>query len=151
MSSDPLAETVGRLIGRPWSRRFTCWHLVAEVQALRGLSLPVPVRIPADPQRRHEAFAAHPERRRWRRVSGPETGAVVLMSRCPAPRRDEHAGVVVALPTPLVLHVMAPQGTILEEPSRLSAQGWFLDFYLPLDVAASSRASRVALPLPTLP
>lgn len=148
MSGDPLAAAVGRLIGRPWSRRFTCWHLVAEVLALRGLVLPVPARIPADPQRRHDAFTAHPERRRWRRMEALAPWAVVLMSRCPAPRRDEHAGVVVALPMPLVLHVMAPQGTILEEPSRLAAQGWFLDFYLPLEGPAAPRASRAALPAP---
>lgn len=131
LSRDPLALAVGDLIGRPWSRRWTCWHLVSHVQSLIGRTLPVPRRIPADPARRHRAFADHPVRAAWQR--GPqEHGAVVLMSRCPAPRRDEHAGVLLMLPMPLVLHVIAPQGGILEDPSRLAAQGWYCDFYLPI-------------------
>jgi hypothetical protein len=130
---DAVVAAVGGMIGRPWdARRWFCWRLVAEIQGLVGRTLPIPRAVPRTAAARHSAFHEHPLFCDWRRAAPLTPWSVVLMSRCPAPRRDEHAGVVVMLPIPLILHVIAPQATILEDASRLAAQGWCLDFYEPV-------------------
>ena len=118
------------LIGRPWSRERSCWHLAAEVQmALFGRDLPS-VTLPADPTWRWMigTLAAHPERARWREVppaplpgliTAPD-GALVAMARAD---RAAHVGVWLA-PERVVIHCDETFGVQADAPAALRAAGW---------------------------
>lgn len=118
------------LIGRPWSRERSCWHLAAEVQAtLFGRDLPS-VTLPAAPTWRWmmDTLATHPERARWREVAPPPVaglitapdGALVAMARAD---QAAHVGVWLA-PERRIIHCDESFGVQAETPAALRAAGW---------------------------
>ncbi|TSJ64616.1 hypothetical protein FO470_04985 [Starkeya sp. 3C] len=118
------------LIGRPWSRGYSCWHLAVEVQqALFGRNLP-DVRLPDQPSWRWmiDTIEAHPERQKWRETAAAQVvglitapdGALVAMARAD---RVAHIGVWLA-PERLVLHCDETFGVLAESVATLRASGW---------------------------
>lgn len=118
--------------GAPWTEERNCWALTAEIQQrFFGRGLPV-VAYPPSGLARHRLFLSHPERARWRRVDGPRHGAVVLMSKRRKPRIDEHAGICLLMPGPMIVHTDRPQGVAIEDLMLVEARGWLPEFYEPL-------------------
>lgn len=118
------------LIGRPWSRESSCWHLAVEVQqALFGRNLP-DVRLPDQPSWRWmiDTIEVHPERQNWRETAAAPVaglipapdGALVAMARAD---RVAHIGVWLA-PERLVLHCDETFGVLAESVATLRASGW---------------------------
>lgn len=87
--------------------------------------------MPKDGPDRHAAFHSHPSRQFWRQVNRPVHGAVVLMSALEAPRVDQHAGVCLHLPAPVIVHVDDPHGVVADDIMTLRARGWFPTFWIP--------------------
>lgn len=80
---------------------------------------------------RHDLLTNHPERENWALLPGPADGAVVLMSISLNPRVDQHAGVCLLLPHPIIVHVDEPQGVAAEDLPAIAVRGWYPEFYLP--------------------
>lgn len=128
-----LGSYVSSIIGRPWGpeKDDNCWALVAEVQSrFFGRDLPG-YAAPRMPRARHAKIHDHPMRAYWVRTANPVHGAVVLMSRDVTPRLDEHAGVCLMLPAPLILHVENPQGVCVDDLMQITMRGWKPEFYVP--------------------
>lgn len=128
-----LGAYISSIIGRPWgaAREDNCWALVSDLQ-LRFFQRRLPLVDAARlPRSRHRAIHEHPLRSSWGRVREPEHGAVVLMSRDRLPRIDEHAGVCLMMPAPLIVHVENPQGVCADDLLQLEMKGWRPDFYTP--------------------
>jgi hypothetical protein len=128
-----LGAYISTIIGRPWgeTRENNCWALVSDIQ-LRFFDRIVPLGAYSDSALvRHRAIHRNPARPQWTRVPSPAHGAIVLMSRALLRRVDEHAGVCLFLPDPLILHVDNPHGVCADDLMQLDVRGWQPEFYLP--------------------
>lgn len=129
-----LAAFVNSIIGKPWRRDAdgNCWALVCEVQS-RFFGRMVPLAAyPTTALGRHRAIHGNPAATQWVLSDAPAHGAIVLMSKSALSRRvDEHAGVCLFMPAPMVLHVDAPQGVCLDGLMQIEYRGWNAAFYVP--------------------
>lgn len=117
------------LLGRPWSREQSCWHLAKEVQLeLFQRELPEVI-LPEDVTWSWmiRAIDSHPERERWQEVkpTAPglvpaSDGALVAMARA---ERAAHIGVWLA-PERRVLHCDELTGVVAQPVSLVRAAGW---------------------------
>lgn len=133
MIDKSLANFVSDCIGKPWTVRENCWVFTARIQRdFFGRSLPL-VNLPRTPQDRAAELEANPERSRWHQVSRPVHGAVVLMSALESPRLDQHAGVCLMMPGPLIVHVDDPHGVVADDLMTCRLRGWFPTYWMPND------------------
>jgi hypothetical protein len=127
-----LADYLNAINGEPWTEERNCWVAAAEIQQrFFGRSLPL-VAYPPLGLTRHRLLASHPERLKWRPVDGPAHGSLVLMSKRRQPRIDEHAGVCLFVPSPMIVHSDRPHGVAVEDIMAVEARGWLPQFYEPL-------------------
>lgn len=124
-----LEDYINSVVNTPWTPRNHCWRLAAGVlKRYFDAELPL-VKLPKTPDDRHRAFHERPERLSWTRVRRPAHGALVLMSQSASQRLDEHAGVLLMMPSPLVLHSDVGHGVVVDDLVVCRQRGWHPEFY----------------------
>lgn len=129
------ADYVARLLNQPYDPVGQhCWAVTCRAQLdLFGRILP-PV-LDVAPQDREGAravqamFRDHPERQRWREISEPVHGALVLMHK---PLHD-HAGTYLKLGTGGILHSEPTCGVVFDNVLLVrKVRGWRTSFFTPV-------------------
>ena len=129
----PPVEWPAPFVGLPYSPvgegpdQFHCWAFVRHVQSVVfGRALPP---APADGNfvAHAQVIADSAERARWRRMSSPIDGDIVLMGHT---RTPHHVGVWARSDGGGVLHCLDPLGVVFQSRARLAIEHWRIEgFY----------------------
>lgn len=118
--------------GKPWTVEEHCWSLtrLAQIECF-GIEVPdILLTERLDALALVRKFRDHPERARWRQVSQPSHGAIVLMNKGGPHGRAIHAGTYFDTEGGGILHVDDPHGVVFEDTITIQLRGWTCEYYI---------------------
>lgn len=116
-------------VGKRWAYgglgpdEYDCWNFVREVQKKR-FSVDVPVITYTDQRDVFHHLQHNPELDRWRQVTSPIEGDIVMMARAKIPA---HVGIwISANGKEGILHCLQGAGVVFTPSNMISSSGWGL-------------------------